>query len=539
MTTPIKFLGLTVLSFNTQLGLGSSESSLSVDLVQDCEANDIPSSPAVGGPVYFQAGSFLFGGVLSSWTKSQGGSGKTFNVKIVDPRQLLENFTVVVDSYLGQPISSVNYFNAYAYYESSVLNANCSSFGTSYSNERGMPYQRVISALAASNPILYSPTGYQYRVNFSSFPTGIPEWYRVTGPGTTLLQLLQEVCDVTGYEFFVYMTQMTGVNTINIGLINLKSAPTSFEAIINAYDGFATEISYGQELRNDITKAILFGEKQHYLSQIYQFNHFFGEDQYGTNLVPVIPYGYDECGFWISKKVDSLNLSLTNPLATNGPYTIHELDIRCAMASEQAWLNRAMSSSVPGSFNAAVRANWPTAVTSIDGGVTDMIKNEGAAMGASAGVNSGRIPVADMVNRPTRRSVKSNEELQAEDLQKAWNFVKSLGETYYGKQFISPLNQYVCWYQTDENAEKNFSDLPTNAGGWVDPGYSVLNLTEPELSLFKSDDGRVGCFAIFNSDGDPPSTQPVVSGTAYAPEIQNTRDLPDIPPASQTDTMIT
>lgn len=538
MTSPIKFLGLTVLSFNTQLGLGSSESSLSVDLINDCIAGDSPNSPAVGGPVYFQAGSFLFGGVLSSWTKSQGGSGQTYNVKIVDPRQLLENFIVVVDSYLGLPISSVNYFNSYAYYESSVLNANCSAFGSSYSNDRGMPYQKVIDALATTNPILYSTTGYQYKVNFNSFPGGIPEWYRITGPSVSLLQLLQDVCDVTGYEFYVYMTNFGGVNTINIGLINLKLPPASFQNIINAYDGYATDISYGQELRNDITKSVLFGEKQAYLTQVYQFNHFFGEDQYGIALVPVIPYGYDECGFWISKKIESLNLSLTRPLPGNGPYTIHELDIRCAMASEQAWLNRAMSSTVPGTFNAAVRANWPTAVTSVDGGVRDLVQNAGAAMDASVGVNSGRIPVADMLNKPTRRSVKSNEDIQIEDLQKVWNFIKSLGETYYGKQFIAPLNQYICWYQTDENAEKNFSDVPTSAGGWIDPGYSVLNLVEPELSLFKSDDGRVGCFAIFNSDGNPPSSGNLTSGSAYSPEIANTTTMPDVPPASQTDTMI-
>jgi hypothetical protein len=208
------------------------------------------------------------------------------------------------------------------------------------------------------------------------------------------------------------------------------------------------------------------------------------------------------------------------------------------MASEQAWLNRAMSSTVPGTFNAAVRANWPTAVTSVDGGVRDLVQNAGAAMDASVGVNSGRIPVADMLNKPTRRSVKSNEDIQVEDLQKVWNFVKSLGETYYGKQFIAPLNQYICWYQTDENAEKNFSDVPTSAGGWIDPGYSVLNLVEPELSLFKSDDGRVGCFAIFNSDGNPPSSGNLTSGSAYSPEIANTTTMPDVPPASQTDTMI-
>ena len=536
--SPIKFLGLTVLSFNSQLGFGSSESTLSVDLVRDCEAGDLASSPDVGGPVYFQAGAFSFGGVLTNWTKTQGGSGQTYNVRVVDPRQLLENFIVIVDSYLGQPIVSTNYFNAYAYYESEVLNTNCSVFGNSFSNERGMPYQKVISALRSFGPTVYAPTGYQYRVNFNSFPIGVPEWYRIAGPGVSLLQLLQDVCDVTGFEFYVNL--LPG-NIINVGLINLKVPPGSFSNIIAAYDGYATDLSYGQELRNDITKTVLFGEKQHYLTQVYQFNHFFGEDNYNGTLVPVIPYAYDDCGFWISKRVDSLNLSLTSPLLNNGPFTLHELDIRCAMASEQVWLNRVMSSSSPGTFNAAVRANWPQGITDINQGVSSLIEQKGAALNATAAVSNGNIPVVDINNNPKRNSVKSNEELQKEDLTKVWNFVKSLGDTYYGKQFLSPLNQYVCWYQNFEGSEKIFSDLPTNAGGWIDPGYPVLGLSEPELSLFRSDDQRINCFAIFNTGGQVPdnsdTTTTLRRGSAYSSDIKNMTDLPDVPSSINTDTL--
>ena len=105
VTTPLKFLNATVLSFNTSLGLGGSESTLNVDLIEDCEA-DPPDQflPAynlieVGAPVYFSTclqdqdsiDCFTFGGVLTSWTVNQGGSGKTYNTKVSDPRQLLEN----------------------------------------------------------------------------------------------------------------------------------------------------------------------------------------------------------------------------------------------------------------------------------------------------------------------------------------------------------------------------------------------------------------------------------------------------------------
>jgi hypothetical protein len=123
---PIKFLGATVLSFNSSLGLGSaSESTLNVDLTEDCDQDDsffpADGSIQVGDVVYFNAGKFKFGGVLSTWTISQGSGGKVYNVKVVDPRQVLENTAVIVDLYLGPPSQTVNYFNVYNINEGSVL----------------------------------------------------------------------------------------------------------------------------------------------------------------------------------------------------------------------------------------------------------------------------------------------------------------------------------------------------------------------------------------------------------------------------------
>jgi hypothetical protein len=498
ITQPIKFLGATVVSFNSSLGLGATESSLNVDLVEDCEASPpdyfLPKdgSVIVGAPVYLQAGDFSFGGVLTGWSYSQGSSGRTYNAKIVDPRQLLENTVVIVDSYLGNPVQAINYFNAYAYYESQVLQGNCNVFGSSRGNEKGMPYQKIVQALTGMNPTIYSPTGYQYTIDFSSFPQGLPEYYRVAGPSISLLQILQDVCDVLGYEFFV---SLVSGNIITIGLINLRSQPGSFANIISAYDGIATDISYGQELRNETTKSVLFGEKQHYLSKVTKFNHFFGEDFIGGTYVPVTPYKYDECGFWISKTIDTLNLTLTTPFPTNGPYTIHELDIRAAMASQDIWKKRVMNPQIggAGTLNEAIRNNWPKVV---DDQAKRALKGE---IQKPRGVN-------DAMNQPNRANMEANKPEVLEDLEKIWAFIKNLGDTFYGKQFITPLNQLICYYQNPDSAvaEKIFTDVPTNAGGWVDEGISVLGLTDPELGLFREDDGRITCFALFNIDGSVP-----------------------------------
>jgi hypothetical protein len=508
VTQPIKFLGATVLSFNTSLGLGSAqESTLSVDLIEDCEAGDVflPAVNAieVGAPVYFSTGidgeGFSFGGVLTNWSGSQGGSGRTFNVKVVDPRQLLENVVVVIDSYNGPPVKSTNYFNIYAQLEG----GGCNTFGSSGSTERGTPYNSIINALKSTNPSICSPTGYNFQINFDSFPPGAPDYYRISGPSVTILQLIQDICGVLGLEFYVYMTlgimpNGSPLGIINIGTIDLKIPPTSFSNIIAQFDGLATDLSYGEELRNEVTKSLMFGEKQHYLSPVFKFNFYFGEEWDGNDFIPVIPYAFEKCyGFWIRKRIPELNVTLSRPFGGNGPYTISEQDIRAAMASFDAWYMRVYEPSIKGGLNAAIRANTPR-----EGAgprqVIDAVRND-----PNIPENRQHKALNDAMVGPTKQ--KTLDEQFTEDLQKIHQFVQNLGSTYYGKQWFTPLNESICYYRGQNFQEKIFSSVPTNEGGWVDPGTAVLGLNDPDLGSFRQTDDRISCFAVFAiNDNDVP-----------------------------------
>ena len=524
ITSPIKFLGATVLSFNTSLGLGSAqESSLNVDLIEDCEKGDVFLPAAgdvnfqVGAPVYFSTSvdgtGFNFGGVLTNWTVTQGGSGKTFNVKVVDPRQLLENTVVIIDSYNGPPVKSINYFNIYAQQEG----GGCSSFGSSGSTEKGTPYTSIINGLqgmsdsitdtegntVSTPPIIYSPTGYRFHINFESFPQGIPEYYRLSGPSVTVSQLIQDACGVLGLEFYCYLTvgvlpDGNQIGIINIGTIDLKIAPTSFSNIIAQFDGVATDLSYGQELRNEVTKAVMFGEKQHYLSPVYQFNYYFGEDWNGNQFVPVIPFKFDQCyGFWISKKLDELNITLNKPMQ-NRAYEISEQDIRAAMASYSVWWDRVTNGQIVGDLNKAIRDNYQLNDQNVrkvfeavaqDPDIDDAVRFK---------------PLADIFGGPNK--AKAVKDVISEDLQKIHSFVQNLGTTYYGKQWFTPLNETICYYKGEKFQELIFSSEPTNAGGWVDYGTPVLGLTDPDLASFRETDDRISSFAVFAiNDGDVPA----------------------------------
>jgi hypothetical protein len=502
---PLKFLGATVLSFNCALGLGSQESTLSLELVEDCQS-DPPDeftpktgSVIVGDGVYFSAsadeGAFNFNGVLTSWNETQGASGRTISAKVSDPRQLLENTIVIVDSYLGPPIQTTNYFNVYSAYEGTVLEGDCEAFGTAQSSERGMPYIKIIEMLTQLNPNICSPTGYIFTVDFASFPQGVPEYYRVPGPAITLLQLLQDVCNVLGFEFYVTLDPE---DIINIGLIDLKNPPAGFDQIVKDFDGIATELSYGQELRNEKTKAVIFGEKQHYFSPASTFGFFFGEEWDGNNFIPVIPYKFDACyGFWIKKRVKELNGMLNKPLpGGNGPYSISEADIRAAMASFDAWLDRICIAEIAGGLNSEVRNNFNLNDSRIKGiwgniqgdtTIDPQVKYK-ALCDAFHGPN------------PNDANGKPQEIL---DLEAIHGFVQNLGTTYYGKQFFTQLDQRICAHRGGNFQEIIFTDEPTNAGAWVDYDIPVLGLEDPDLGLFRETDDRISGFAVFAvDDGD-------------------------------------
>ena len=383
-------------------------------------------SVVVGDPVYFPdnpnaSTPFTFGGVLQSWSYYQGSSWKIFKCTIVDPRQLLENAVVIIDSYLDLPTQAVNYFNVYNRSEGQVLQGNCSVFGQSGASERGMPYLSILNQLLQMAPIIYSPTGKPFYVNFESFPINqVPLYYRVPGPSITILQLLQDVCDVLGQQFYCYLDAF---QTIQVGLVDYRQWPSTISNTISSKNGEATELSYGQELRNDKTRTVMFGEQQHYLSSSNIFSFYFGEDVNPSGdgfPYPVVPFLFTKNdGFWIAKRINDINVSLYRPLPSNGPWTISEMDIRSAMASFDLWQSRVFTKTIPGSFNAAIRSLY----TSFTGG--DMIKESFDQLAEDVPSERRAKAYIDLANNPGP-TLGEYDNIMEKDMQALHSFVKGL-----------------------------------------------------------------------------------------------------------------
>jgi hypothetical protein len=537
LNQPLKFLGATVLSFNSSLGLGQSESSLTVQLIEDCEASppdlflpnaldNNPNKIIVGDPVYFTAGSFTFGGILSSWNVKLGNSGRIFEAKVTDPRQLLQNISVVIDSYNGTPKTAANYVNIYHHLEEQL----CAQFGLSFNNEQGTPYLKIMEALITiqeeRGPFICSPTcssnGQFFAVDFSTFPGGanspfqsFPDFYRLNGPAIPLLEILIQASDVAGFEFYVYLEQGATYPTIKIGLIDLRNAPTSFGQIQTFVDGFvggATELSYGQELRNETTKTMLIGEKVHYMTETNSFYPFFGEEIQNGERKLVIPYGWDAFGFWINKSTETLDSTLNDPLG--GVYQISEMDIRTAMASFKSWLFWVFISKANGSLNNIVRAKFPLVNIVNYNSLVACIAGDLSAINAfghwvdslTTKSNSAKL-LPDVGNAPNKTTAETNKPQVLIELEKIHKWLSDLGTEYYGKKYLCALNDSICYYLTnytffdpDGDGDPVFSSNPTTSA-WVDPGIPVLQLGDPYLELFRDDTGKIGGFAVFNTDG--------------------------------------
>ena len=119
-----KFLGATIIGINSSLGWGSNGTSLTVSLVEDTCNGDNFNPPILGSPVCVNVGNgeWNFGGFLDSWEfKSSVSAGHTFDAKIIDPTQLLENYQCILANYDGGVFGVPNLGNVFGYLENSFL----------------------------------------------------------------------------------------------------------------------------------------------------------------------------------------------------------------------------------------------------------------------------------------------------------------------------------------------------------------------------------------------------------------------------------
>ena len=649
---PVKFLGATLLSMNTNVGWGVDTSTLNVELIEDCVVPQDKydtltetiitytepdlfigkNNEIIGSAAYFSLpapdpnepwNKFRFGGIISNWQVKETNGGITYTVSLTDPKPLLENTIIITDSYSDLPYSHYNYYNVYAAYEASVLYGNTSVFGNAQSSERGMVYNSILRGLLAlgysagdlyGRPTIYSntapnitiPGGGRFKVDLGILLTNYPSnintdyaWhtasvytnpnryispdgspiapymldslpiatndYRITGP-LSLLDLINQISELTGRNFYtnlVYDPQAQE-HIIRVSSVQLLQQ-SSYSNIISSFQGVATDLSYGKELRSDKTRKMVMGDSVHYLSSTSDFIPFFGETNDGTPIIPLMdakgnfinPFtmGESNCGFWIKINASTLNETLSHPLwdpsVVQDPenptiideFWISETDLRASEGGSEMFILRMTNLGINDAYNSETEefdvspdnsykslmnaihqtSFYTSGCTNLTKSINDLFTN--FQPGES---DSEPYPLNDMLLNAGITSTYKYNNSYASNMDKIHHFVEDLAKTYYGKQFLARINEPIAMKRSDVEigeygfGERIYSSVPTNAGGWVDYGVPVLGLTDPNLSTFRTDDDRVGCFARFNQPDNLDTGNSILSPNSYLEnEIQN------------------
>lgn len=415
--------------------------------------------------------------------------------------------------------------------------------------DQGDSYQRPYcysptAGVASQNAVFQIDLGLLYDLNTDTFtatrpdhiPLG-PYYYKLAG-SITILDLINNICELTGRNVYtdLYYDINNNTNVIRVRCVHLvDSFAGNYETLINQFDGVATNISYGKEFNNPKTRSMVFGENVSYLSQATDFVPFFGVYERPVNILgTIVPARYpiapiqnisgkwlspdgtvsDQCGFWFYMDMQKLNVSLYTPLkdadgnVVDGAW-ISEKDLQTALASETLWKTRTTAAILGtngkaldpeiapiGSLNYYLGTTHPELLHLMRDVLTSLVNTY---------QNRQVLPISDFAMNTLGGGEKAHENQKlVADLKCIYNFINDLASTYYGKKYVFKLNEQICanWADPDsQNGEIKYSSYPTNEGGWVDYGYGVLGMVDPYLSVFRADDGRVQCFALWNNQG--------------------------------------
>lgn len=483
----IKFCGLTVRTFKSSIGMGRNQlSSLSIELVRDIEAGDIPSPPPLGYPCYFDFFGYSFYGLLQKFGAKNDTSGyPTYEATLVDPREILEGAELIVSDYIG-PVGLVpNVINAYGWWENLV------GFGASGStSETGMSWTKIITAInnTANNPhgtAYGSPLnfrGIKYGLDLSGMPS-VPSYYKLgSGSNICLLDAITQVCEDCGCDFYIFLD---GFN-IKIKTISRVIQPPlgTISALVNASTGNTLLRSEDAvEVRNETTSSFLIGGSATTLFQntIDGASTFWGYDSFSNPI-----FGYPDLfnvkyngkvTYSVPTEFMNLNARGVEDIIGTDTYTCSILEMLFAKFSHDSWAF----------FIKSQRPDVSKLIISPFSGLQN------------AFVPGKKIIKNDIVNDDPLHAkqwsvAQVNSTFMLND-NRLYEFVKNYADEYLGKKFVVRI-PYVLYKQDAETLKISYSQEITDAG-WQPEGSQPLGISPINEDVFKSQDGRFTPFVRF------------------------------------------
>lgn len=278
ITSPTVSLGAYVKRLSTSLGFNSNPSTMDIELVAGTGSNTQDLSLGATGFLYTDAlpgktarvtiGALDFVGIIQSWNENWSTAGLTYNVRLADPRILFDCVPVVMNGNVIGTGTYKNVLNVFGYYN------DPSGAGLV---ENGMLF-RPIRDYIASGTTTINFFDKKFNIVFGSGfadgsgtvnPNGITDWYRIKSDYMSLNQLLQQVGQDQGFDYYAYIDPVSHTGDLSVtGSIFIETIQRTAEAgsteirdFVNDSISSGTLISYkiGQELRPECGAVVLSG----------------------------------------------------------------------------------------------------------------------------------------------------------------------------------------------------------------------------------------------------------------------------------------
>lgn len=463
------FCGASVRGFSSNIGWNEQASTFRCTLVEDPANGDLFVPPPTGTPIYFEFYALKFFGLLQRWKQTNGVDGfPSFEVEGIDPRQILEGTQIITGSYRGA-VNVDNIFNAFGWWE------NLTGFGSSLTNESGMPWYKILEALnVMSNTVggIYGNKleycGILYNLDLTELPIP-PTYYRMPGPSIGLMEAINMVCEDGGYDYYVTLVGNTitvkttsRVNQIELGTITALQG--------TGYGVDLMRSSAGLEARNEVTSAFLIGGQQETL-------HLTG----GTAIQPF--WGFDAEGAPITGTGDGLahaaNLNAAEIAVYLGDttYLCSVYEMLAAMDGYPSW--SAYISTFRPAVGVALGLNLPV-------GPVDIIN---AVFGEDfIDVAAGAVHDAAAAALETDRNSRSHQ---------VWQFVQKHAQEYLGKQFLVSIPFTLV--ATEPETLRVVHSQEISDGGWLEEGAEPLGLPTLIQDQFKTQNGKFVAYCLYSN----------------------------------------
>lgn len=337
MSDVLKFLGATVINYNSNVGYNNQESTFDVALVEDLRDGDTfhlsNNLTREGHPVYFRHGAFFFGGVIRTWSHSNSAQGRTFSVSCSDPRIFFDGISLIINDYTAT--SSVpNVINVYGYLESI-------KYGNSGKNEAGVSVSKLLTALKMMRNSRYNGGISYFGINYDIDISGVPHppaEFRLSQTVISFSDFLNEIAEVTSSTYTVYL-YLSSRKVWTIGFIFSGRAAMPTRGAIQQYIATRNDASVrnnGIELVNETTTKMVFGGNK---TDMYLQNHvpdFMSIDNpifgyYGRDLTGNLAMPYSKHRNF---PIDARNISING---LGDIYYSNDDELRAAISSIDIW----------------------------------------------------------------------------------------------------------------------------------------------------------------------------------------------------------